>query len=536
MRVVALFRVSTEKQANEGASLDSQERAYRDLAARSGWETVAEFRGCESATQATSDRRVLQQVLACLRDREPDAVYVHEQSRLTRGDELEVAMLLRELRDRRTKIIVGGVVRDLGSIDERFMVGIQSLVDRAESERIKERLQRGKRERARQGKKTGGPAPFGYRNPPPGEAGRGTLVVVPEEAAVVRRIFDLAAQEVSTNKIADTLNAAGHASPRGGRWGKSTVRRVLDCPAYIGTAASGVWVAAKGSRNFRFDVNNPNASIVENAHPAIIARATWDALRKAPRVPRTSGPRLLTGLLYVNGLRYEGNGSKGKRFYAGPRGLAGAPWLEMEHADDAVWSRFLSLATSDEFVERLLREADNPIEREKAAAEVAYLGEHVAKLQRRLEGLVNMRADGDIAREDFLTRAAKAEGEIAAARAELQALRAKAVVCDGNAARRVVGAIRALLGGRARLDAAQRRRVLRAIVRRIDAAVARSDSPLQRDERGRVVRSTLPRWTIERVTFVLAVPAEGRPVAAEPRGWHLATTCSCSGRRARARR
>ena len=35
-----------------------------------------------------------------------------------------------------------GVVRDLGSIDERFMVGIQSLVDRAESERIKERMGR----------------------------------------------------------------------------------------------------------------------------------------------------------------------------------------------------------------------------------------------------------------------------------------------------------------------------------------------------------------------------------------------------------
>ena len=64
MRVVALFRVSTEKQANEGASLDSQQREYRELAARNGWITVEEFRGCESATQAASERRVLQQVLA----------------------------------------------------------------------------------------------------------------------------------------------------------------------------------------------------------------------------------------------------------------------------------------------------------------------------------------------------------------------------------------------------------------------------------------------------------------------------------------
>ena len=149
MRVVALFRVSTEKQAAEGASLEAQERDYDRLAAHHGWETVDRFRGAESATQASSDRRVLQQVLACIRDREVQAVYVHEQSRLTRGDELEVAMLMRELKERRIKIIVHGVVRDLASIDERFMVGIQSVVDRAESERIKERMSRGRKEKAR---------------------------------------------------------------------------------------------------------------------------------------------------------------------------------------------------------------------------------------------------------------------------------------------------------------------------------------------------------------------------------------------------
>ncbi len=151
MRVVGLFRVSSEKQANEGASLDAQEHRYHELASANGWTTVAEFRGCESATQAATERRVLQDVLACIRDLCPDALYVHEQSRLTRGDELEVATLFRELKEQQIKIIVGGVIRDLASIDERFMVGIQSLVDRAESERIKERMRRGKRQKGREG-------------------------------------------------------------------------------------------------------------------------------------------------------------------------------------------------------------------------------------------------------------------------------------------------------------------------------------------------------------------------------------------------
>src|SRR5688572_12989199 len=131
MKVVGMFRVSTERQANEGASLDAQERRFRELAKQNGWTVVAEFRGCESATQVATERQVLQEVLKCIRREEPDALAIHEMSRLTRGDELEVAMLMRELKERRIKIIVNGVVRDLASIDDRFMVGIQSLVDRA---------------------------------------------------------------------------------------------------------------------------------------------------------------------------------------------------------------------------------------------------------------------------------------------------------------------------------------------------------------------------------------------------------------------
>ncbi|CAG0989419.1 hypothetical protein PHYC_02204 [Phycisphaerales bacterium] len=524
MRVVAMFRVSTEKQANEGASLDAQERTYRELAAKSGWETVAEFRGCESATQASSDRRVLQQVLVCIRETEPDAIYVHEQSRLTRGDELEVLLLMRELRERRTKVIIGGVVRDLASIDERFMVGIQGVVDRAESERIKERLMRGKRERARQGKKTGGPAPFGYRNPRAGEPGRGTLVIVPEEAATVRRVFEMAATGTSTRKVADALNALGLPAPRGGQWGKTSVRRVLECPAYVGTAASGVWVAQKGTRNFRLDMANPKASVVENAHPPVIDRETWDAVRKRPRIPRSKAPRLLTGLLHVNGLRAEGNGNKGRLYYSGPRGAVGAPWLDMDTADGFVWDAFATLATGEEFVERLMREADNPTEREKAAQEIEYLDGQIERQRRRLDNLLTMRADGEITKEVYLAKSAEAGAALGNLEAERRALQAKATVCDGNAARRVVGAIRALLAGRTRLDPAQRRRVLRAIVRRIDAEAERSSASLERDERGRVVRSKLPRWTIQRVTFRLALPAESGAVAADDRAGQLATT------------
>lgn len=508
MRVVALFRVSTEKQANEGASLDAQQRAYRELAARGGWSTVAEFRGCESATQAASDRRVLQQLLACLRDEAPDAVYVHEQSRLTRGDELEVALLMRELRERRVKIIVGGVVRDPSSIDEGFMIGIQSLVDRTESLRIKERMGRGKREKARQGKKTGGPAPYGYENPPPGAPGRGTLRVVEPEARVVRRVFEMAASGAGDRAIAVALNERGEPAPRGGRWGKSTVRRLLRCPAYLGVSAARVWVAEKGTRTFRLSLANPDAIVVQNAHPAIVSQEAWDAAHGRPHLPRSAAPRLLTGLLFVNGQRFGGDQLRGAKVYRAGRGVKGAAWLGEDETDAAVWEAFASLATSPEMVERLMDAARNPREQELVAQEIEHLEGEIGKALRRQARLIDMRADGEIDKESFAARSEETRRSIESLGAQLAVQRSKVAALDGSHAARVVKAVQLLLAGRSALTTAQRRLVLRSIVRRVDVVAERHAAPLCRDAYGRVVAATGPRWAIRSVSLRLALPVE----------------------------
>ena len=77
MRVIPLFRVSTERQASEGASLDAQERKYFELQAHNAWETVEVFRGSESAAKESRERLLFQEVLAAVRRHKPDAIYVH---------------------------------------------------------------------------------------------------------------------------------------------------------------------------------------------------------------------------------------------------------------------------------------------------------------------------------------------------------------------------------------------------------------------------------------------------------------------------
>ncbi|MCC7390631.1 MAG: recombinase family protein [Phycisphaerales bacterium] len=543
MRVVGLFRVSTEKQEEHGTSLDSQEAAFHAMARQQGWEVVATYRGCESATQAASERRVLQQVLACIRDGDVDAVWVYEQSRLTRGDELEVALLRRELEERGVKVIVNGTVRDLSSIDEGFMFGIQTLVDRTESKRIKERMARGKKQRAQQGKKAGGPSPYGYVNPPPGQPNRGTLQVVEDEAVVVRKIFKLSMDGLSDYAVAERLNDMGIPSSRGGRWWKSAVTRVLDCPAYVGTAASGVWLPVNGTRYFKQDLTNPDAILIEHAHEPIIDPETWEAVWARPRKPRSGTPRLLTGLLYLDGEPCAGDSDKGRPVYRPASRRRGAAWLDADDTDNQIWDAFTALATGPDLVQRLLDRARNDHRQHMVAMEIEHLTDQLGKLDRRLEGLTSMCADGDITREEFRVRSDKARAEIETVRAELVSQRAQAVSFDGSHAARIVKAVQVLLAGRTRLTRDQKRRVLDSIVQRIEVSAERVGGGLKRDDRGRVLPGSVVSWALTRIEIRLALPphdaawgvaAEGADTGAktppgaargdDARGRQLATT------------
>ncbi|MEM1071476.1 MAG: recombinase family protein [Planctomycetota bacterium] len=500
MRVIAMFRVSTEQQASEGASLDAQERQYYERAGRNGWDTLAAFRGCESATQARTERHVLQQVLACVRETKPDAVYVHEQSRLTRGDELEVATLMRELRDQRVSILVGDAVRDLSSIDERFMVGIQSLVDRAESERIKERVARGKREKALNGLKNSGPAPYGYRNPPVGAPNRGVLQIVQAEAAIVRRIFELAAAGDSTRRIAEQLNAEAIPSPRGGAWGKTTITRVLENIAYTGTHVSGAWRSDPGSRSFKLDLGSDRVVRVDQAHEAIVSQVLWDRVHDRAAPVTAPKPRLLTGLLWMNGHLAHGDSNRRIAFYRGPRGVHGAPWIPVAEADRVVWEAACSVVRSPEMVEAALLHLETLDEVNQGIADQQANRAHLARLETRLDGLITMRADGELTKSEFAEKSDGLRESIAAIKRRLSSMPESRSQDRRHEIMKLIAAAR-LVVKRSRLSPSDRSKVLRSLASRIDLTAKRKPAKQLRDRRGRLKGVRRPPWLVEEVTL-----------------------------------
>lgn len=494
MRVIAMFRVSTERQENEGASLDAQQRRYRELAEAHGWTTVAEFRGQESAAKAASERAVLQRVLACVQEEHPEALWVYEQSRLSRGDELEVAMLHRELRERGVRLIVQSTVHDLTQPTDSLMVGFGSLLARHEWSLLKERTERGRREKARQGKKAGGTSPYGYTNPPKGDPRRGVLQPNEAEAAAVRRIFAAVAGGVSVREVCRELNAEGVPAPRGGAWAKSTLTRILDNPVYLGTQLCGAWVGTKG-KNYRLQLDHPRAIVVENAHEALVSREEWAAAR-AQRVGASTGrPGLLTGLLHVMGERVLIDRSHGVSFYRQRQGTGG-PWVRVEDVNRMTWRGYRSLVARPEWVVRLLSKAAEAKPEEQAGA--ADMGKRRTKLAARLERLVEMRADGEISRDVFQARSDECRTQLREVETAMSAAEDRRVASSGDYLSRAVRAISVLTANR-KLDQEQKRRALLALVVRIDVQVKENTQP--KDSRGRWEQAA--KWTVEEVVMHL---------------------------------
>jgi site-specific DNA recombinase len=135
----------------------------------------------------------------------------------------------------------------------RALAGALRNICRQERRELVDLRRKGKREKADQGALASGAVPFGYRLDDAGE-----MVVDPPAATVIRRIYSLRDEGCSLRLIAETLNAEGLATRRGGRWHAGTVRYILENPKYRGYV----------SYNFRDDLG---FVLRQGSHAPIIA-------------------------------------------------------------------------------------------------------------------------------------------------------------------------------------------------------------------------------------------------------------------------
>ncbi|MBC7773617.1 MAG: hypothetical protein H7210_14070, partial [Pyrinomonadaceae bacterium] len=173
--------------------------------------------------------------------------------------------------------------------------------------------------------------------------------------------------------------------------------------------------------------------------------------------------------------------------------------------DDTVWDAFALLATSPELVQKLMEKARRPQEQMVTQQEIEYLKDQVGKARKRLDRLVEMRADGEISKDVYHAKSDESKAAIQRLEAELGDLAAKSASMDGTHAVRVVRAVQCLIAGRTILSLSQKRSILNSIVKRIDVEAEKTRAPFRRDAKGHIVGPSRAGWVIKNVSFRLAL-------------------------------
>lgn len=232
------------------------------------------------------------QMQALLRDVETgiyDGVLVVEVERLARGDTSDQGRVAKTFKFSNTKIITPAKIYDPNNEfdEEYFEFGL--FMSRREYQAIRRRLIAGMSASCREGKYTGNKPPFGYhRKKLKGEKGW-TLEVAPDQAAVVRMIFDwyvngLNAEKVGFSKIAYELNRLNLPSPSGNPWTRYGVQGILRNPVYAGYIKDGYRKEVKkiiDGKTVRSRPVNHDAQLYPGRHQAIISQDVWEAASSA---------------------------------------------------------------------------------------------------------------------------------------------------------------------------------------------------------------------------------------------------------------
>lgn len=233
-------RVSTLKDSQKD-SPEHQEALLREHTSRMNIELDHVYHDKDTATSIVA-REDVQKMISDAKRGEIRSLWFVSLSRFSR-DALD-AISLKRILVNALKIRVVSIEDGYDSAikDDELLFGIKSVVNQNTSGDISLSSRRGIRQSAAKGNYTGSIPPYGYRKVE--IDGRKTLEVIPEQAEIVKKIFDMYLNGNGEKAIVNYLNGdneSGMAIPsyRGGIWGLSSIQRILQNENYTGYTVYG---------------------------------------------------------------------------------------------------------------------------------------------------------------------------------------------------------------------------------------------------------------------------------------------------------
>lgn len=301
LRIAIYARVSTDEQAEHGYSIDAQLDTLRNYCTLYNKQIIGEYVDRGVSGKSTKGRYELQRLLKDAEDGLFDEVIVWKINRMARKniDLLQIVDLLDK-----NNIAFRSFSENFETETPmgRFALQMMGAVGELERNTIVDNVKMGHKQRAKTGSHNG-KVPLGYRVVKGSAVGRGKnteVVIVEEEAMLVRKIFELYASGKGLKSIANALNKDGYTTKAKGPFSTCSIRDLLDNPMFIGKIRYNQYENWSEKRR---KGKSANPILVDGLHPAIIDQNLWDKVRllrqKKSSMPkkRFEGEYLLTGII-----------------------------------------------------------------------------------------------------------------------------------------------------------------------------------------------------------------------------------------------
>lgn len=401
VRVAIYARVSTEEQAEFGYSIDAQLETLRKYCELYNRVIVGEYVDRGVSGKSIEGRYELQQLLRDAQENKFDLVLVWKFNRMARKniDLLHIVELLQK-----NNVAFRSFSEDFDTTTSmgKFALQMMGAVGELERNTIVDNVKMGHKQRARTGKHNG-KVPLGYRSVKIDARGRESkIVIIEEEAALVRNIFEQYAAGHGLKAIANDLNHRGHKTKSGNPFSTCSIRDIIDNPMFVGKIRYNRY---ENWAERRRKGKTSELILVDGHHPAIITDEVWEKVqllrKKKATMPkkRFEGEYLLTGLircpecgaamtasLTVNRAK---DGTKIVRMYyscgrfrSQGSSVCHANSVRKDEAEKAVTERIQEAVTKPEILKKVVRSVN-----EHRSGRIKPLQDELAGVQVRIDNL-----------------------------------------------------------------------------------------------------------------------------------------------------
>lgn len=259
--------------------------------------------------ETIDSRPAVREVLSRIESPSIKAILIVEPQRLSRGDLEDIGRMVKLLRYSNTIVITLQYTYDLRDERDRDLFERELKRGNEFLEYQKRIMGNGRLLSVQNGNFIGQHAPYGYKKIEikDGKTKCHTLEIIPEDAAVVRMIYDLKLQGYGIGRIVDRLYELGIPTQTGRkRWGRTTIHSMLQNEHYLGKV---VWFRKKTIKAVKDGAvveHRPRAEdylVYPGKHEAIIDEETFQKVRATfkqnpPNKKSTNLVNPLAGLMY----------------------------------------------------------------------------------------------------------------------------------------------------------------------------------------------------------------------------------------------